>query len=405
MAPLETIEHLVLLGPRWPGTEGERRAAEYLAQKLEGLGREARIEPIRVQPAYHLTHALHAALAVVGSVVSVYARPFGVIILMLVALSMYGDLTARFYLARRLMPRRSSQNVTSPGPRSDAPARLVLTAHYDAARSGLVFARPRRPGPRLLRRLTALAGPIDIVFWTVMIALALAVVRLFSGDSTLVTAVQFAATVPLLVAVLLFVDVALSEVVPGAADNASGVAATLELGRRLAARPLEHLDLWLVFPGAEEGLMLGMRAWMRAHEPGLDARRTFFVNIDTVGRGIVRLVAEEGFVLLERHDPRLVELGRKAASDPLGARPYRWRIGTDGTIPVMRGFPSVTVCCTDEHDRIPHWHRHSDSLDHIQPAAVERAIDFVEELARRIDSELVPALLPSLRARPAPDAT
>jgi hypothetical protein len=393
MAATETIARLVSVGPRWPGTQGERRAAEYLAGELEKLGREAWIEPIRVRPAYPMTHALHAALAVVGSVVSVYVPPLGVGIVLLVAVSMFGDLTGRFHLARRLTPRRRSQNVSSPGPRPDAPARLILTAHHDAARSGLLFARRSRPPGRLRRRLARLASPLDIVFWAVTIVLVLTVVRLFVDEpSTLLTAIQFAPTVLLIASVLLFVDIALSDVVPGASDNASGAAAVLELARRLDAAPLEHLDLWIVFPGAKEGLMLGMREWMRAHADELDSRRMFFVNVDNVGSGHPRFVPAEGFVVLEQHDARLVELCNRIGK----ATPQILRIGTDGVIARMRGFSAITVCCTDRHGRIPNYHRHSDTPEQIDAGAVEDAIEFVEELVRRIDRELVPATLPSL---------
>jgi hypothetical protein len=380
--------------------DGEHRAARHLASELEQIGREVDVEPIRVRPAYHLTHAIHAALAVAGNVVSVYTPPLGVAMLLLAGVSMYGDLSTRFYLVRRLFPRRESQNVTSPGRRQDAPARLVLTAHYDSARSGLIFNRRRRPPPRPLRALARLAGPIDIVFWTIVVALALALVRLFAGyeasEATPLTIAQFVDTAILMVAFTLFVDVALSEPVPGASDNASGTAAVLELARRLGVSPPANLDVWIVFTGAKEGLMLGMREWMRAHEDEIDPRRTFFVNVDNVGAGTVRAVSAEGFLIIYRHDQRLVELAAEDAATPLEHSAYVWRLGTDGTLPAMRGFPSITICATDRYGRIPNFHRHSDTLEEIEPATVERAVERVEALVRKIDERLVPALFPSL---------
>jgi hypothetical protein len=380
--------------------DGEHRAARHLASELEQIGREVDVEPIRVRPAYHLTHAIHAALAVAGNVVSVYTPPLGVAMLLLAGVSMYGDLSTRFYLVRRLFPRRESQNVTSSGRRQDAPARLVLTAHYDSARSGLIFNRRRRPPPRPLRALARLAGPIDIVFWTIVVALALALVRLFAGyeasEATPLTIAQFVDTAILMVAFTLFVDVALSEPVPGASDNASGAAAVLELARRLGVSPPANLDVWIVFTGAKEGLMLGMREWMRAHEDEIDPRRTLFVNVDNVGAGTVRAVSAEGFLIIYRHDQRLVELAAEDAATPLEHAAYVWRLGTDGTLPAMRGFPSITFCATDRYGRIPHFHRHSDTLEEIEPATVERAVERVEALVRKIDERLVPALFPSL---------
>jgi hypothetical protein len=398
--PTETISRLLSLGPRWPGMDGERRAAGQLASELEQIGREVDVEQIRVRPAYHLTHAIHAALAVGGNVISVYVPPLGVAILLLTAVSMYGDLSTRFYLVRRLFPRRDSQNVTSPGSQPDAPARVVLTAHCDSARSGLIFNRRRRPPPRPLRALATLGGPIDVVFWAIVVALALALVRMFAGyeagEARPLTIAQFVDTALLMVAFTLFVDVALSEPVPGASDNASGVAAVLELARRLAVAPPANLDVWIVFTGAKEGLMLGMREWMRAHEDDIDPRRTFFVNVDNVGAGTVRAVSAEGFLIIYRHDQRLVALATEAAATPLERTPYVWRLGTDGTLPAMRGFPSITICATDRYGRVPHFHRQSDTAERIEPASVERAVELAEALVQKIDGRLVPALLPSL---------
>jgi hypothetical protein len=341
---------------------------------------------------------------VIGAVVSVRVPVLGVVILLLVGISMYGDLTTRFYLLRRLMPAARSHNVTSRGDRPEAPARVVLTAHYDAARSGLLFTgRLARPSPRRLKPLTTLAGPIDLVFWTITVTLVLAVVRLISGsESTVLTAAQFACAVVLIGAVILFVDIALSRVVPGASDNASGVAAVLEVARRLDADPPPDVDVWVVFTGAKEGLLLGMREWWRLHAEELDPRRTFFVNVDTVGKGSVRYVTAEGFLLLFRHDQRLIDLCRRiggeseqqeAAAVGVSATPHVLRFGTDGSVAAMRGFPSITICCTDEHGRLPNYHRPSDVPEQIDRDSVEEAVDLVETLVRRI-GPLVPQAAP-----------
>jgi Zn-dependent M28 family amino/carboxypeptidase len=242
-------------------------------------------------------------------------------------------------------------------------------------------------------RLAGLAGPIDVVFWSIIVVLLFCVARLFiSDESTLFTVGQFLPTIVLIVAVMLFVDIALSEVVPGASDNASGVATTLELARRLNDHPLEHSDVWIVLPGSKEGLMLGMRQWMRDHADELDQRRMFFVNVDTVGNGKVRFVGQEGYVVISQHDGRLVDLCAEIGT----ATPQRLRFGTDGLVPLTRGFSSITLCCTDESGRLPNYHRHTDTPDQIDRQALANAITFTEELVRRIDQELVPEIFPTL---------
>jgi hypothetical protein len=395
--PDNTIARLVGFTGRAPGTVAENEAAGYLAGKLRERGREAEVEHIRVRPAYHLTLALHAALAVLGSIVAVNTPALGIVILLVVAASMFGDLTGRFHLLRRLTPRRESQNVTSPGTNPDAPAKLVLMAHYDAARSGVIFARARRAAPRPIRALSKLGSRTDAIFWAMFVVLAIALARLAFGitsdDSTLLTVVQFGPTVLLIGGVLLFVDVALSDAVPGANDNASGVAAVVELARRLTEQPPQHLDVWVVLTGANEGLMLGMREWMRAHSEDIDPRRTFFVNFESVGRGEVSYVRGEGYVVIEQHDARLVRLCESIGTGKQAVL----RFGTDAVIPTTRGFSSITICCTDDYGRIPDQHRQSDTAEKVDPHALGGAIEFGQKLVYRIDAELLPSQLAGLQ--------
>ncbi len=84
-----------------------------------------------------------ALLGLAGSLLAINEPAVGFAIVLLAAASMYLDLNGRFYLLRRLFFRRASQNVVAPGRRPDAPARLLLSAHYDAARTGAAFS-PRR---------------------------------------------------------------------------------------------------------------------------------------------------------------------------------------------------------------------------------------------------------------------
>ena len=104
-------------------------------------------------------------------------------------------------------------------------------------------------------------------------------------DSGLISLLQLIPTLILLVGVFLLTDIELSDVVPGANDNASGVATVLSLAEELDANPPANLDVWVLLTGAEECLQEGMRAFVRAHRGELDRETTYFVNVDTVGHG------------------------------------------------------------------------------------------------------------------------
>jgi hypothetical protein len=393
LEPLEDIEALVSHGARGPGTDAERRAAGQLERRLREMGRDARVEPIEVRPGYPLVHLIHAAAAIVGSVLSVSAPLAGSIVLLVTAVSAFGDLTGTLHLARRLTPRRASQNVHSPedGGRSGV---LVLVAHYDAGGSGAAFGRTmteRRAalGARIRRPI----GGFEPFFWSILVVLACALLRLPGLDAAPVTAVQFLATVVLIVSVPLLAEVALSGAVPGANDNASGVATVLRLAERYGG-DLDHFDVWVVLTGAEEGMELGMRAWLRAHRRELDKARTAFLCVDEVGHGTVRYARREGYVVAQPQHRGLVELCDQIAEEDedgsYGARSYVSRSATDAHAARVAGFPAVSVSCLGSLDYAPHHHRATDTVANVDPAALERAYGFCSELIELIDERIGP---------------
>ena len=121
----------------------------------------ADLRPPAVRPVY----GAHAALAIAGSFVASPAPAVGFALVLFAAVSLYLDLNTRLYLIRRLFFRRASQNVVSRGRSPDAPARVVLSAHYDAARTGYVFRAPLRWLNGRSARSRVVLSPFRAFFW------------------------------------------------------------------------------------------------------------------------------------------------------------------------------------------------------------------------------------------------
>jgi acetylornithine deacetylase/succinyl-diaminopimelate desuccinylase-like protein len=284
MDALSEIEALVACEGRWAGSEGERRAAEHLAGRLRSLGRDVELEPAVVHPDYPLTYVLHILLALVGGAVSTRRPKLGAAALLATIVSAFGDSSGRFHLLRRLTGRAVTHNVLSR-ERSGKAGTLVLLAHYDAAKTGWLFdpkALQRRV--RLSRRIGIDIGLFEPFVWSLEGLLGVALLRALGVRNRVLSAARVPPMLTLAAHVPLLLEIRASEAVPGAADNASGVATVLRLAERHGGR-LRHFDLWVLFTGAEEGLMLGMRAWVRRHWHELDLQRTIFVNLDEAGYG------------------------------------------------------------------------------------------------------------------------
>jgi hypothetical protein len=390
---METVTELCSFEGRLAGTDAERRAANKLAERLRSLGRPAAVEPTYVHPQAPLVWAAHCALAFAGSLAAVAEPVAGFAVVLLAATSLYLDLNTRFYLLRQLFFRRASQNVVSPGANPEAPARLLLVAHYDAARTGLVFAPKQAARAQRLSRLLGFPHT-RLMFWSIAILLPMLGARMAGVSSDGVAIAQLLPTLTILVIIFLLVDIQLSQVVPGANDNASGAAVALSLADRLRSTPPSSLDVSIVLTGAQECGAEGMRAFVRSRRKLFDAASTFVVAIDSVGAGDVRWVTSDGLTASFDMDRRLGELcaavaeaDRERAGDYSAAAISRGVAG-DALAARIHGWRATTVTCLEPGARFPrNHHTPADVPDALDSAALERAERFTWELVRALDRE------------------
>lgn len=393
---MEAVRRLCSFKGRVAGTDAERRAAGWLAERLHEGGRRAEIESIYVQPRWALVHATHCLLALVGSLVALESPAVGFAIVLATAFSMYLDLNARFYLLRRLFFRRASQNVVSPGPRPDAPGRVILCANYDTARTGAAY-RPvyRRRADALARLLPFPFSPARLVFWSIALLLPALGLRMAGIEENWISILQLPPTLILLVAIFMLVDIELSPASPGANRNASGVATALSVAEELDRDPPEHLDVWVVFPGAGETLAEGMRAFVRRNRDELDPERTWFAELEAVGDGDVRFAVSQGRVVSFGMVSRLTELCAAIAdADREQANVYRARPlhsgFSSGSLPALLAkYQATTITCLRPGELVPAGYRTAaDVPEALDPEALERAHGFALDLVRALDGDL-----------------
>ena len=399
---IDLIRELCSFRERGPGTDSERRAADMLAGRLRGIGRRAEVEPFFTHPEYAIVHLIHAAMGVAGSILATVQPAAGFALVLLAAVSTYLDLNTRLYLVRSLLFRRVSQNVVSPGDRPGAP-RLILMAHYDAARTGYIFSKGSNRIRRLPERTRLGLGPFRIFFWLGLAPLLpILGARMAGLDATWLNALQAIPTIILIVAGFLLIDIALSDIVPGAYDNASGVAAVLSAAQELTASPPENLDVWLVLAGSEESFCEGSRAFVRSRRKELDRATTVFVNIDSVSSGEVAYEISQGPVISLPHDPQLIELCEALSAAGQSARPIRHPVLDDAMPARVRRLRAITLRTTDSDGNLAPWyHTHEDVPEQVDAEALTRATDFVVSLARLLDREASRTAAP----QPTPERT
>ena len=229
---------------------GEREAAAWVRDRLAAAGaREARLEPYRGQATYAWSHLAHAAL---GLAATALGGVRGAVLAGATFASLDLEVSGRLQWVRRLLPAGEGANAVARVPAAgEKRATLVLLAHVDAAHTGLLWRLIKDDAKGAARRkrrraLAPLAAPLGAAIALAPVAPRVARLALLANAAGLL-------------------DIARSPTVPGANDNATGVAAVIELTRRLAAEPLDGVDVLVVTPGAEESGMEGFAAFLAAH--------------------------------------------------------------------------------------------------------------------------------------------
>ncbi|MGV0743780.1 M28 family metallopeptidase [Mycolicibacterium sp. XJ870] len=362
------IEQLARLNRR-TSTPGERRSAEWIASRLSGdIGAaDTATAWFRTQSSWAPTHLVYLLAAIVaGAVSGLFGRLLGAGVTACYELEVSG----RNQWVRRLLPAKRGVSVTARiAAAGDTRRTLVLVAHHDAAHNGAVW-HPRTVA--LNRMLSQRTGETLPTHFPVLIAMAASALRM--------RRVRIAARFVLAVVGLASIQSMRSRTTPGANDNGTGVAAVLEVARRIRERPFPDTEVLLVFPGGEEVGNVGMRAWADNDGRRLDPTRTLVINLDSLGSG-GHLVAARREGLTGKLTPSDVALAMDVASGAgINLRVVSFPNVCDTSIARYKGMHAISLLSYDD-GWIRNLHLKSDTVDEIGWNTVHDAVALTEQLA------------------------
>src|SRR3954453_23133943 len=363
---------------------GERRAAEWLLGKLRDHGASGEIELHRAHGTFWWPLGLAAAGALASGVLALRGRRvLAGALAAAIGAAAFDDLPPGGRRFRGVLPQRTGTTVvTEMGP-PDAARTGVLVPHHDAAHAGLVY-HPAIPelvfgrAPWLIQRVDTSPA----LFAPVVAIPALIVGGAATGKRGLVKA----GTALGAASAAVLADIGSRETVPGANDNATGVAVLVAIARALAERPTESVRVMLVST-SEEGLCEGMQAFARRHFSSLPPESTFFLSIDTVGSPHLLVLRGEGMIRMREYPPRSLALLDELA-DELGISLFpnlRLRNATDGIFPLAAGYECASLCSCTDLKQPGNYHWPTDTSENGEYGTVADAVRLTEALVRRLD--------------------
>jgi hypothetical protein len=348
---------------RRAATPGDRDSAEWVATRMREIGLEdVRIEPFRCHSTWAIPYGAHHLL---GLLAARLPAPLRIPLALALAASYESDYVGRNQTLRSLLPGAGTgHNVAARLPKEGLTPfnkLLVLVAHHDAAHTGWVWA------PRFLesgRNRARKTGATPSFIGLPLLALALVALGFRRLGGLL-----------LWLGLGLGAQSALSETVPGASDNATGVAGILELARRYAADPPPDTEVIVLAPSGEEVGLAGMYQWLRISKEGLTPfREVLVVGLDTLGAGepvvargesFTGRYREEDLALVDADVPRVV----------LGA-------GTDPMAASHAGLRAVSILSWTDGG-FTNYHRPTDTADRVSWESVERCVELADRTIRR----------------------
>lgn len=364
-------------------SEGERRAAEWIVERFDELGAEARIEAEPAHGTYWLPLGLGALLGALAGFLGLRGRRWlGAILGAIGAAGIADDFPPGQRRLREVLAKRTAYNVLCEFGPADAERTMVVVAHHDAAHSGLIF-HPEIPkiadrlgliegadtSPPLMAPVVG--GPIIAALGALSGRRALSKLGIFLGLGT----------------VAAMTDIGRRKTVPGANDNGTAVVALLALAQQLVKEPPKEMRVILLSAGAEESFSEGIKAFGERHFPSLPRESTFFLAVDSIGSPHLLVLRGEGFLKMREYSPRALAL-MDGLAEELGIWLYpnlRLHNGTDGLESLAAGYETASLCgCTDLKNPA-NYHWPNDLAENVDFGSVADGIRLVEAAVRRLD--------------------
>jgi Peptidase family M28 len=357
---LEELERI----DRPSASEGERRAAEWVVERFEELGAQARIEAEPAHGTYWWPLGIGASIGVLGAIAALRGRrALGALLGAIGAAGIADDFPPGQRRLRRILPRRTTYNVVCELGDPRAERTVVVIAHHDSAHSGLVF-HPQIP--QLADRLglldrTDTSPPLmaPVIGGPLLAALGAITGKRLLAKLGLLFGLGSAAAMA---------EIGWREVVPGANDNGTSVVTLLALARRFLAEPPQGVRVILLSTGSEESFSEGMKAFGERHFPSLPTDSTFFLCLESIGSPHLLVLRGEGFLKIREYPQRSLAFMDDLAEE-LGIWLFpnlRLHNGTDGLEPASAGYETAVLAgCTDLKQPANYhwWHDLAENVD------------------------------------------
>lgn len=380
----EHIRHLSeTIGGRGSCTAEQRRAAEYVREKLREAGvSRVEFEPFKGAPSTYLPFALAFAVALAGTLSTLFvenriALTFAAMLNLLGVWAMFAESEFASNWTRWLIPLKETHNLTGTvSPKRPATHQVILCAHLDSHRTPIFYSTTAWQ--------KAFGLSVSGAFLSMVIGALIFGLGSVSGWVWLRWAGLLLGPAQIFVLALV-ISAEFTPFSPGANDNASGAGVILSLAERFVQEPLEQTAVHFVFTDCEETGAHGIIAYLNRHAESL-GRDAVYVILDEVGAGKIKTVTEDGLILKHKTHPKAIQLSRQASVESIEAKGEAY---TDALPITKRGLIAISVSSAFPNPEVAvsHWHQMSDRIEFIDKQILQSTHDFAWNVLQAVDKQ------------------
>ena len=376
----------VVIGPRGPTSQNEKRASIYIEKTMKSNGMKVISESFKSITSFSWIVIFYIALFELAVVIFPVNAPAAFLLDLLIVLLFIQEMNLKQFFSR-LMPKGESRNIIGKITPKNSPDKIVvLTGHYDSAKPLPFF------HPYIVRYF-------DLI--VVIASLSMILTTTFYGLGTLIQYIVpigyysvffWYASFPFIGYLLVIcVGMAYGELLKkptnGANDNASGISVILGIGEILSKESLDHTEVWCLASGCEEAGTVGMIQFLEKYS--ITLKESFILSVDCVGIGNLKYVIKEGFLKTIEVPEELVNIANAAAkrNPDLKANPLILKYKASDSYPALsRGLKAMCIMAVDDKNLPVNWHWKTDSYIHIENDVLEKTEKFLIDIIRTIDS-------------------
>jgi len=395
----EVIEHLCSRGDRGSTTPNEHWAANEIEKLMRNKDLIIENQTFKGNKTFGERLVIHLLPSFLVSLIPLYSEELAPLSSLFLGFFIFSFIVEVHWfkdIASRVFLKKLSMNILARQSKPEAERRILIVAHYDSQKKGNIF------NPRFVDFMTRFSSttstitPLHLTFLSI-------VGLLFTTTTFLVHPTGNDATIHLILHVLFLIWTGFSLIlvtewtlgktyVPGANDNATGVAVMVDMSASMtksdwgvSKSDMDSIEFWFLASGCEETGLGGAMNFIRMNRTELKSKPLQVICLDGLGYGNIHYFTADGILKTRPYDKNMIHVADKLMRERYGEdRSFVCRVFTDGLAFTLNGFPALTFGSLDHEKLIKNYHWHSDTPENVDVEALLEARDFILEYARKL---------------------